>query len=226
MYARLFLRVVFSLILFQSFAQAIPNMFNIQGRLSDKEGNPITSPTEVEIRLYQGGAPNVADEGTVVYKEKIVVVPGAEGIYSHLVGNGVPIESHTLTDEDFDTNDPVYLQISMAGFTLLPRLQIVPHPFSLIASVSKRAGLDSVSTASIQDGAITTEKINRDAVTTAEVVNGTIQQEDLHPSLISGKLIPVGMISMFSSVCPDGWTRFSSLDNRFLRGSEIGRAHV
>lgn len=37
------------------------------------------------------------------------------------------------------------------------------------------------------------------------------------PVLSSG--IPSGMIAMFDTSCPSGWTRFSSLDNRVPRGS-------
>ena len=35
----------------------------------------------------------------------------------------------------------------------------------------------------------------------------------------SGGVIPSGMIAMFDTSCPAGWTRFTALDNRFPRGA-------
>lgn len=38
-------------------------------------------------------------------------------------------------------------------------------------------------------------------------------------SAISGVAIPAGLIAMFDTACPVGWTRFSALDNKFPRGA-------
>lgn len=35
----------------------------------------------------------------------------------------------------------------------------------------------------------------------------------------SGGVIPSGMIAIFDTSCPAGWTRFTALDNRFPRGA-------
>src|SRR5438309_1822763 len=67
---------------------SVPNLINLQGRLTDVSGNPIQSPTQVEIRMFQGGDANSADSGAMVYREIATITPGPDGAYAYLLGSG------------------------------------------------------------------------------------------------------------------------------------------
>jgi hypothetical protein len=56
------------------------------------------------------------------------------------------------------------------------------------------------------------------AIVSNTVVDGAITQTKL-AAPVAGSLIPSGMIAMFHTNCPSGWTRFSALDNNFPMGS-------
>src|SRR5581483_7594264 len=82
---------------------AVPHAINLQGRLTDPAGNPITKPISVEFRIYQGGGSDTADAGTIVYKEIDTITPGIDGVYTHLLGNGSAIQGYQFTSSVFDT---------------------------------------------------------------------------------------------------------------------------
>lgn len=89
--------------------------------------------------------------------------------------------------------------------------------------------VDSITTSMIVDGqvgssdlatnAVTSEKIQDGTVTSADIQNSTIQEEDLAFDIPECDCVPSGMIAMFDTDCPSGWTRVTALDNRFVMGS-------
>src|SRR5690348_14058530 len=89
----------------------VPNLINLQGRLTDVSGNPIQSPTQVEFRMFQGGDANTADSGSMVYREIGNVTPGSDGAYSYLLGGGSAIAPFQFTPDIFNTTQSVYLQL-------------------------------------------------------------------------------------------------------------------
>ena len=56
------------------------------------------------------------------------------------------------------------------------------------------------------------------AVMSSDIVDGVVTSAKLASS-VQDKLIPSGMIAMFGGPCPNGWTRFASLDDRFPMGA-------
>jgi len=171
-----------------AFLWAAPASLNLQGRLTDAEGNPLTRPTQVDFYLFQGGHPDVADEGTIIYKERVILAPDAEGLYEHHLGEGTPLESHTLTPEDFDTELPLYLQMMIQGSPLLPRLQILSNGYAMLASRVARGSIrpDNMDLASFRN-------------------NGA-------------GLVPPGAILLFQSSCPEGFSEVTELRNRIPIG--------
>jgi len=113
-------------------AGAVPHLVNLEGRLTDPSGNPIITSTQVEFRIYQGGDPATADSGTPVYKEVSTILPAPDGTYAHLLGGGSALENYQFTPGLFDTSQPVYLQLNINGQAVLPRLQIVSSPTTLL----------------------------------------------------------------------------------------------
>jgi len=188
--------------------QAVPHLINLEGRLTDPNGNPITVPTGVEFRLYQGGQASLADDGALIYREMATINPGSDGTYSYLIGGGSAVGNTTFNSADFDTTSSVFLQIDINSQPMLPRMSLVSTPYSLEAET-------------VVDGAITTTKLAAGAVTNQQLSTGAVTSANLDPS-VSGYLVPVGAIMLFASDCPSGWLRFTNLDGLFPRGADPG----
>lgn len=64
---------------------AIPtrSLLNLQGRLTDKNGDPVTGDHRFDLRIY-----DAETNGTKVFEETQDTVPVSQGIYNILVGNG------------------------------------------------------------------------------------------------------------------------------------------
>jgi len=184
---------------------AIPHLINLESRLTDAKGNPIIAPTQVEFDLYQGGSATGAGSGTIVYQEIATITPASDGTFSYLFGSGSALNGTQLTSTEFNTTQPVYLQIDINNQTILPRLQIVSQAWALMAE-------------NVIDGAVTTAKLSAGAVTTPNISTGAVTTAQLDPS-VSNYLVPSGAIMMFTNNCPSGWGRFSPLDNLFPMGS-------
>ena len=150
------------------FGVTAPKFLNLEGLLTDQSNNPITAPTVVEFRIFWGGDANTANSGIQKYDESATITPAADGTYQHQLGAGTPLDGIPLTLATFDTSTDVFLQISVAGQALLPRLKFGTMPFAF------------------------------------------------HPET------PPGMIAMFASDCPTGWTRFTALNGNFPRGADVG----
>jgi hypothetical protein len=198
---------------------AVPLLINVQGRLSDTNGNPITVATQVEFRLYLGGSALQADAGTLIYDEVNTIIPASDGTYSYIFGSGSVLNGSQLNPSIFDTTQPAFLQMDIAGQALLPRLQIVAVPYAL-ESAAVVPG--SITSASIAAGGVATNNIAAGAVTTTQLSTGAVTEANLDATTLS-YLVPSGLIGVFAQDCPSGWTRFSALDNFFpMGGSSYG----
>ena len=142
----------------QAVFAAIPHLINLESRLTDVNGNPIITATQVEFDLYQGGSATSAGSGTAVYQEIATITPTSDGTFSYLFGSGSALNGTQLTSADFDTTQSRYLQINIANQVILPRLQIVSQAWALMAE-------------NVIDGAINTAQLAANAVTTNTTVN-------------------------------------------------------
>lgn len=116
------LTAAFVLILSAS-AYAAPGLIHYQGRLTDKNGNPITSAVVVKFTFW-----NAESGGSQIgtYSDSDLVTPDANGVYSALIGDegGTPVPASI-----FD-NASVWLEVQFGGETLSPRKRIVTVPYA------------------------------------------------------------------------------------------------
>lgn len=99
-------------------AIAMQKTFAFTGRLTDKNGNPITSPTDIRLLMYD----NPTSSGSALLFEEVQqnVQPGNDGSISLTVGSTQPIPSE-ITNSDI----PLYLGISVGSSEeLTPRKQL------------------------------------------------------------------------------------------------------
>jgi microcystin-dependent protein len=119
----------------------------LQGYLTDAAGTPFTGPQAAEFKVFQGGSPAAAGSGTLVYDETATVQPAASGVFNYMLGSGTPVAPvllvgsqpipNVLSTATFDTAQAVYVEISVGGTVLLPRLQLVGMPYSAVAGVAE-----------------------------------------------------------------------------------------
>lgn len=119
-----------------SLAQSAPVLFNFQGRLTDSMGAPVTTATTVAFKVILGGtATEPLSTGAPVYEESTSITPDANGVFTHVIGNGTPAMGETLIEDDLQTGGtPLYVEVSVAGEVILPRTQLMSVPYAIESS--------------------------------------------------------------------------------------------
>jgi len=121
---------------FTTGAHAVQLDIQVQGYLTNAAGTPYTTPQAAEFKLYQGGSASQAGSGTLVYDETSNITPAPSGVFTYLLGSGSPL-TPALSTGMFDTNSPLYVEISVGGVVLLPRLLLTGMPFAAVAGVAQ-----------------------------------------------------------------------------------------
>ena len=146
-----------------STAFAIQTLVMIQGFLTNSSGTPYTTAQSTEFRVYQGGNATTAGTGTLYYDETATITPSASGVFNYPLGSGTPTVPflivgggpipNRLSTTTFDTSSAVYLEISVAGTVVLPRLQMLGTPYAALAGASeslKPTTLPLITTSNLQ----------------------------------------------------------------------------
>jgi hypothetical protein len=76
--------------------QAIPQLMNYQGVLTDSNGDPVTTPTDVVFAIW-----NDRVAGDSLWSETQLVTPDTNGLFSVLLGSVSPIPDSSLIDSAF-----------------------------------------------------------------------------------------------------------------------------
>jgi len=122
--------VLLGLIFSSSFALAVPNSINYQGRLLDTNGVPVNDTLVFTVSLW-----DALTGGTQQYSETHNVTI-TDGVYSLDIGNGVPPISGSFDPSLFTSGNSIYLQVIVDGETLTPRSALRSTPFTFQSSNS------------------------------------------------------------------------------------------
>ncbi len=97
---------------------AIQKTFTFQGKLLDKNGNPVTTPTDVRLLLYNDAT---ASGSSLLWEEvQQNIKPSSDGSIDLVVGG-----SKNIPTELINSNEPLYLGISIGvSEELTPRKQL------------------------------------------------------------------------------------------------------
>lgn len=114
-------------------AQVSP-WFQVQGRLTTPAGAPVTDPVTLTVRIH-----DMETLGSVDYTEVDVVVPGADGTFATVVGDGGSLDPDLFLA-------PRWLSFEIdGGGELAPRRRVIAAPVALrAASASDLAPLADV----------------------------------------------------------------------------------
>lgn len=132
---------------------AQPPRFNYQALLTDAEGAPLEGNHSINLRLYEGGAAQTPDSGTLRYEENTAKLLD-DGILNHAVGTGTPV-GPVLSRAVFATDNDLFLQVKVGGNTILPRTRIESVPYAIHAGEATTAAVALYSLASANGDART-----------------------------------------------------------------------
>ncbi|MFH0908817.1 MAG: hypothetical protein V1929_08650 [bacterium] len=171
----------------------VPELINYQGRLLDGT-NLVNDQVDMELGLWT----NAAGPGTALYVDsnKVTVV---DGLYSTFIGDGT-IDG-TLTNALTYSN--IYVGVKVNGTSLSPREPLVSVSYAL-----KARGVvpGSITTESLADAAVTTDKLGSNSVTGAKIADNTISNADLAADAVTGDKILDGAISNVDVAANTFWS--------------------
>ncbi|MBI3949581.1 MAG: hypothetical protein HY314_03905 [Acidobacteria bacterium] len=168
-----------------------PNLIQFHGRLVDPvTSQPITTPTQIRVQIIQGGtAEENPSTGRVVFAEQAEVTPDDAGQLDYLIGShapGVGTGRARLEVEDFDTTQPVFVEIALVQpngsvQVMLPRQRLGSVPYALqaaTAAISTDDTLMGIGTGEtplgIANGGVGTNQLATNAVTAAKIAPGQV----------------------------------------------------
>jgi len=168
-------------------------LIDVQGKLTNATGDPLSGTYGVTFRLYLNAYDPIASSTWT----ETQVITSVNGQFNVTLGNVNVLNSLAFTS-------PYYLGMQVAGDPdeLTPRQMLGASAYALgsLGDFNVQGNLQS-------NGQISA-KISVSASSMS--VNG----QD-----VQSYLVPVGAIMMFANSCPNGWTRFSQLDNSFPVGA-------
>ncbi|MFC1496185.1 hypothetical protein ACFL52_02090 [Candidatus Margulisiibacteriota bacterium] len=139
---RRILFIILGLIIICSAAGAVPQYINYQGILRDSNGDAQTGTFSMTFKIYAAET-----GGTAVYDSGATSVSVSNGLYNVQLGT---VDSTVFTGADR------WLEVTVAGDTLSPRLKINSVAYAITAS-----------------------NVEDDAITSAKILDGTIAGGDL-----------------------------------------------
>lgn len=95
---------------------------NYQARLLDAYGRRVNSTVDLSFKIY-----DAATDGTLLWSETQAGVVVQDGVYSVILGSQTPIPASVFGSAS------AYLELGIAGETMLPRQQITASAYSLVA---------------------------------------------------------------------------------------------
>jgi hypothetical protein len=171
----------------------VPETMNYQGILMDMNG--VVAPDglyDMTFRIYSS-----KESGLPLWTESHTGVQVGQGIFSVILGSLSPLaESQTPFDK------PYWLGIEVdGGGEISPRIELVSSAYSLNArSVEDSA----VTTDKIAASAVTTEKIAPNAVTSEKILDGAIRTDDIDDDAVTLAKIAPEILGSIDGVSNDG----------------------
>lgn len=115
----------------------VPSRLGFQGRLIDANGAPVTGIVTLTFKLF----PEVSSDHELWSEEQQLGL--TEGFYAAYLGNSKPLAASILAGAD------LYLELSVDGQALSPRMRVASVPFAMTAGTSTNvAGNGTVNAAS------------------------------------------------------------------------------
>ncbi len=146
---------IFSLIIVNTLALAVPMTINYQGKLTDPNGSVLNGEYQMSFSLF-----NTDTNGTALWSEQQTVTL-INGIYNVQLGAVNPLSASI-----FD-NDALFLEVGIESETLLPRHKLASVAFAIRAQEAETVGgipVEDLVTETEFDTKITTQVFTDDQI--------------------------------------------------------------
>ena len=174
-------------------AASVPALVSYQGRLTNTSGVPVTDGAyDVTFSLF-----TQSTGGTAAWTESRTVQT-LGGVFTVLLGSLNPLPDAAFTGD-------TWLETTVGGVTLTPRIQLVTAGYAQVAKVAE----------SVPDSAITANKISDGAITEALFGSGSVPRNSLATDSVTTSAIADGTITS-SMLASDALQSLSQI----LRSSE------
>jgi len=130
--------LIFIVLLVKTGMPATPGLISYQGRLTDPDGNPVTTKVSVNFTFWNSEKGGLLLGGG--FSDTDFVIPDSRGLYSTLIGDNQGIR---IPDSVF-AGDSVWLNVNIEGEDLLPRRRMTSVGYSLRADKATTAAVASV----------------------------------------------------------------------------------
>ena len=172
-YLSLFLGVVTGLIVSPGHAATV----NYQGRLAGADGTALNGPVNLIFFIY-----NDPTAGNLLWQESRTVTAD-EGIFSVNLGADVPFP------DDLFEQAPLYLQIVVTGpdgpEILTPRQEVTATALAVLAEKSRGLTSGALTTAMIDEGAVTGSVIAGESIDSHHLVQGAVNSDKIQDGSVS-----------------------------------------
>jgi hypothetical protein len=168
--------VVFLMILVTVSAWAVPTNMNYQGKLTDKDGNPLSGTYNMTFYLF-----TLLSGGSALWSENHTDVAVTDGIYNVILGSINPLATGL-----FIGNDRVFLEVEIDGETFSPRQQLTSVPYALRARVADAVVDGAITTVMIEGGAVTTGKVANSSITGAKIASDQVTSAHISANAVGG----------------------------------------
>lgn len=129
-----------------AFSANPPSVVNYQGVLRDSAGKPLSGTYDIVFRLYDAstaGNEILVDSHTAGGSNAITV---SNGIFSTMLGGGSVSDgagsgTYTSISSAFESFSSVWVEISVSGQILSPRIRVASSPFSFRSKISSDSEL-------------------------------------------------------------------------------------
>jgi hypothetical protein len=139
---------------------AIPQQVDYQGRLVSSNGTPLSGNYNFVFEIY-----DAVTVGSQLWTETQGAVPVTNGVFS------VNLGSNTVIPTAVFDSPARWLQVSVNGETMLPRVKLVSVPYAYTAEHAYAVLGTTVTGTNIVDGAVTAPDLASDANSLSKVSN-------------------------------------------------------
>ena len=107
-------------------SSVVPGQLNYQGLLLDDVGDTVQGAVALDFALY-----DALTGGTQLWAESHPAVPVVDGVYDVVLGSTTPLTASLVS------GGALFLEITVAGETLVPRQQLLSVPYALRSAVAE-----------------------------------------------------------------------------------------
>jgi len=162
----------------QSAAQA-PNSISYQGRLTDTNGDAVTSGTLVIFSIY-----DALSGGSRSWIDTIFISPDSSGIFT--------VELASISSTVFQSGNKLYLQIEVLGDSpMTPRQLLTSAPYAYAAEMIAD---NSITAAKIATNAVGASEIAANAVGASEIASNAVTAAEIAADAVGSSEIATGAV--------------------------------